>query len=47
MNIEKLTEIIEEVNNGNWEEYSQYFNNDMELFIKVITKYGLIDLMLN
>ena len=45
MNIEKLTEIIEEVNNGNWEEYSQYFNNDMELFIKVITKYGLIDLI--
>lgn len=45
MNIEKLKEIIEEVNNGNWEEYSQYFNDDMELFIKVIMKYGLIDLI--
>ena len=45
MNIEKLKEIIEEVNNGNWGEYSQYFNDDMELFIKVIMKYGLIDLI--
>jgi hypothetical protein len=45
MNIEKLKEIIGEVNDGNWEEYSQFFNNDMELFIKVILKYGLIDLI--
>jgi hypothetical protein len=45
MNIEKLKEIIGEVNDGNWEEYSQFFNNDMELFIKVITRYGLIDLI--
>jgi hypothetical protein len=45
MNIEKLKEIIGEVNDGNWEEYSQFFNNDMELFIKVIIRYGLIDLI--
>ena len=43
MNVEKLKEIIDEVNSGNWDEYSQFFNNDMELFIKIITKYGLID----
>lgn len=43
MNLEKLKEIVDEVNNGNWEEYSQFFNNDIELFIKIITKYGLID----
>ena len=45
MNTEKLKEIIDEVNNGNWEEYSQFFNNDMVLFINIITKYGLIDLI--
>ena len=45
MNIEKLKEIIGEVNDGNWGEYSQFFNNDMELFIKVITRYDLIDLI--
>jgi hypothetical protein len=43
MNVEKLKKIIDEVNSGNWDEYSQFFNNDMELFIKIITKYGLID----
>lgn len=43
MNIEKLKEIIDEVNNGNWEDYSQYFNNDISLFIKIITRYELLD----
>lgn len=43
--IKKLKEIINAVNNGEWEDYSQYFNNDMELFIKIIIKYDLIDLI--
>jgi hypothetical protein len=43
MNVEKLKEIIDEVNNGNWEEYSQYFNDDISLFIKIITRYNLLD----
>lgn len=43
MNVEKLEEIIDEVNNGNWGDYSQYFNDDMQLFIRIITKYGLLD----
>jgi hypothetical protein len=43
MNIEKLKEIIDDVNNGNWDEYSQFFNNDIGLFIKIVTKFGLID----
>jgi len=45
MNIEKLKEIIDDVNNGNWDEYSQFFNNDIGLFIKIVTKFGLIDLI--
>lgn len=43
MNIEKLKEIIDEVNNGNWDDYSQYFNDDMQLFLRIITKYGLLN----
>jgi hypothetical protein len=43
MNIEKLKEIIDDVNSGNWDEYSQFFNNDIGLFIKIVTKFGLID----
>jgi hypothetical protein len=42
MNIEKLKEIIDDVNRGNWDEYSQFFNNDIGLFIKIVTKFGLI-----
>jgi hypothetical protein len=42
MNIEKLKEIIDDVNSGNWDEYSQFFNNDIGLFIKIVTKFGLI-----
>ena len=42
--LEKLKEIIGEVNDGNWGEYSQFFNNDIELFIKVITRYDFTNI---
>lgn len=42
MNIEKLKEVIKEINNGGWDTYSHFFNNDIQLFIKIISKYGLL-----
>lgn len=45
MNVDKLEKIIQKVNDGNWSEYSPFFNDDIGLFMKLVKKNGLLGLI--
>jgi hypothetical protein len=45
MNIEKLQSIIEEVNDGNWSEYAPFFNDNFGLFLNIVIKHDLLDMI--
>jgi hypothetical protein len=46
MRTEKLEQIITSFNEGDWEdEWGPHFNNDIILFLSLINKHGLIDLV--
>jgi hypothetical protein len=45
MNIDNLKKIISNINDDAWDEYGQFFNNDIELFLNIVDRYGLLELI--
>ena len=41
MSLASAQHLLDEFNDGNWEEVGAYFNEDFELFMDFLTKYGL------
>lgn len=45
MNRESLIRIIENIKSNGWEEYSAFFNNDLSLFLNIVKRNDLLDLI--
>jgi len=45
MDLEKLEKLVHRFNEGEWEEFSVHFNDNLELFINIINKYGLLGMI--
>lgn len=45
MNLEKLKELVERFNDGDWEDFAPHFNNNLELFLNILSKHGLIEMI--
>lgn len=43
MSLESAQHLLDEFNNGNWDEVGVFFNNDFEMFYKFLEKYGIAE----
>jgi hypothetical protein len=43
MSVSAAQHLVDEFNNGNWDEIESYFNEDFDLFMEYLTKYNLLD----
>ena len=43
MSTEAARHLLDEFNDGNWDEVGSYFNDDFELFFDYLYKYNLTD----
>lgn len=41
--LEKFIKIVDAVNDGDWDEYSEYFKNNFKLFLNIVIKHNLLD----
>jgi len=45
MNLEKLKELVGRFNDGEWDEFAPHFNNNLELFLNILSKHGLMEMI--
>jgi hypothetical protein len=45
MNLEKLKELVDKFNDGEWEEFAPHFNDNLEMFLKIVTRHGLMEMI--
>jgi len=43
MNIDNFKKMIDKINSDGWDEYSEFFNNDIGIFAKLLVKTDLVD----
>ena len=45
MNLEKLKELVEKFNDGDWEDFAPHFNDNLEMFLKIVSRNGLMEMI--